>query len=40
VHCHTTGAGKQVYQHFGHQSFKCILAKRNMTEQDHLATYG
>lgn len=42
MQCHVSsvGAGKQVYLTFGYQSFKCLLAKRNMTEADHLQTYG
>jgi hypothetical protein len=36
----TLGAGKQVYLAFGYQSYKCLLAKKNMTEAEHLQTYG
>ncbi len=37
---HGNGAGKRQYQDVGYASFKCFLAKLNMTEADHLNTYG
>ncbi len=37
---HGNGAGKSVYQDLGYKSFRCLLARRNWTEQDHANTFG
>mmetsp|Transcript_21946 Transcript_21946/g.36750 ORF Transcript_21946/g.36750 Transcript_21946/m.36750 type:complete len:377 (+) Transcript_21946:48-1178(+) len=36
---HGNGAGKQIFGAYGHQSFKCFLHKKNMTEQDYYNTF-
>ena len=37
---HGNGAGKELFVRFGHDAFKCEMKRRNMTEQDHINTYG
>ena len=34
------GAGKQVYGDLGFKSYRCFLGMKNMTETDHLNTFG
>jgi hypothetical protein len=35
---HGNGAGKRLYGQYGHETFKCNIAQRNMTEDDHQKT--
>ncbi len=37
---HGNGVGKEMFKHYGHAAFKCYLKNRNMTEQDHMNTFG
>ena len=35
---HGNGAGKRLFMQFGHDAFKCVIDKRNMTEEQYTKT--